>query len=308
MKYILIIGDGMADNPLKALDGRTPLEAAHIPAIDRLASDGALGSVRTVPEGFPPGSDTALMSIFGSAPRLYYAGRAPLEAAAQGIELKTGDAAMRCNNVTLSEAGRFGDRRILSHSGGGIEGEAAQELIIRLFAHPDFRPLAEAARLELYPTKSYRHIAVLRQTDIRGLKLSAPHDHSGELVSENLPSGAPVAAALTALMERACALLENQTANGIWFWAQGTAARLQNFTGAYSKTGTVISAVPLCKGIAKLSGLDAAEVEGATGELNTNYEGKVAAAVGALETHDFVAVHLEGPDECSHAGDLRGKL
>lgn len=320
MKYILVIGDGMADNPLKVLGGETPLQAANIPAIDRLAAEGTLGSVLTVPEGFPPGSDTAIMSIFGSAPQTYYAGRAPLEAAAQGVELGEGDAAMRCNNVALSEGAHFGDRRILSHSGGGIEGEDGRELVTWLFAHPDFRPLAEEARMEIYPTDSYRHIAVLRGADIRGLTLSPPHNHIGETVSANLPSGSPAAAPLCALLERACALLEDHPlnreraalsklpANGIWFWAGGTAARLQDFTKTYGKTGAVVSAVPLCHGIAKLSGLDVLLVPGATGELHTNYEGKVAAALGALDTRDFVAVHLEGPDECSHAGDLPGKL
>jgi 2,3-bisphosphoglycerate-independent phosphoglycerate mutase len=320
MKYILIIGDGMADNPLKALGGKTPLEAAEKPEIDEFSKKGELGSVRNVPEGFPPGSDTAIMTIFGCAPQLYYSGRAPIEAAAQGIALSAGDAAMRCNNVTLSEGGGFGSRRILSHCGGGIEGEQANELVRWLFEHEDFQPLLKRARMELFPTISYRHIAVMRGMDINGLTLSPPHDHLGEPVADNLPSGCACAPLLGELLEKAAGLLEthpiNRTrvkegklpANGIWFWAEGTAARLQNFYSAYGKTGAVISAVPLCHGIARLVGLDVIKVPGATGEVDTNYEGKVEAALEQLKDKDFVCVHLEGPDECTHCGDLPGKI
>lgn len=320
MKYILIIGDGMADNPLMALGGKTPLEVASIPTMDALASKGELGSVRNVPEGYPPGSDTAIMSIFGCAPQKYYTGRAPLEAAAQGIALSAGDAAMRCNNVTLSDGESFSERKILSHCGGGIEGAQGKALVEWLFAQPEFLELAETAAMEIFPTESYRHICVQRGVDINGLSLSAPHDHLEESVADNMPSGCEDAIMLGALMEKACELLEGHPtniqrrakgklpANAVWFWAQGTAAGLQSFPETYGKTGAVISAVPLCHGIARLAGLDTVEVDGATGELDTNYEGKVEATLESLKEHDFVVVHVEAPDECSHLGDLRGKL
>ena len=320
MKYLLIIGDGMADNPLQALDGQTPLERAEKPVIDDLAARGVLGSVRTVPADYPPGSDTAIMSIFGCAPAKYYAGRAPLEAAAQGVALNAGDAAFRCNNICLSDEPVFEDKHIVSHSAGGVEGETSQALVRWLFDQPEFRALAEQAGMELHPTLSYRHIAVQRATDIKGLHLAPPHDHLGELAGDNLPAGCADAAVLTALMKKANELLDahpiNQArraegklpANAIWFWAEGTAAKLPNFYGQYGKTGAVISAVPLCHGIAKLVGLDVVLVPGATGELDTNFAGKVQAALEAVETHDFVAVHLEAPDECTHNGDLPGKI
>lgn len=322
MKYILVIGDGMADNPVHELDGRTPLEASNKPFIDKLAEHGVLGSVLTVPEGFPPGSDTAIMSIFGCDPHFCYSGRAPLEVAAQGISLSLGDAAYRCNNVTLTddEAVLFEDKNILSHSAGGLCEKQGVELVEYLFAHPEFKAISDEAGMCIYPTESYRHIAVQQQVDIKGLELAPPHDHIGEKVSDNLPKGCDNAAVLTRLMKKANELLQNHPfnvqcrkegklpGNAIWFWAEGTAAKLPNFKEQYGKVGAVVSAVPLCHGIARLTGLDVIMVEGVTGEVDTNYEGKVEASLEALKTRDFVAVHLEGPDECTHCGDLKGKI
>jgi len=322
MKYILVIGDGMADNPVPELNGRTPLEVSKKPNIDNLAAHGVLGSVLTVPEGFPPGSDTAIMSIFGCDPHNCYSGRAPLEVAAQGISLSLGDAAYRCNNVTLTDtpAVPFEEKKIVSHSAGGLCEKQGVELVEYLFSHPEFKALADKVQMRVYPTESYRHIAVQQQVDIKGLELAPPHDHIGARVSDNMPKGCANAAVLTALMKKANELLQDHPfnvarrsegkfpGNAIWFWAEGTAAKLPNFAEQYGKTGAVISAVPLCHGIARLTGLDVVIVEGATGEVDTNYEGKVAAALEALESHDFVAVHLEGPDECTHCGDLKGKI
>ena len=320
MKYILIIGDGMADNPIPALAGRTPLEQAETPVMDALASAGELGSVRTVPETLPPGSDTAILSILGCDTERVYSGRAPLEAAAQGIALSPGSAAFRCNNVSLSEGESFGERRILSHSGGNIEGEQSKELMEYLFSHPDFAPLAERAGMSIAPAESYRHLVFMQNTDIKGIRLAPPHDHLGEDVEANLPSGCDAAATLRELMEAATPILEahpinierrqtgDMPANAIWFWAEGTAVELPSFAGQFGKTGAVISAVPLCHGIARLRDMDVIEVPGATGEIDTNYEGKVTAALDALKTHDFVFVHLEAPDECTHCHDLAGKL
>ena len=318
MKYVLIIGDGMADFPLDALGGKTPLEAAAKPVIDGLSKNGLLGRARTVPEGFPPGSDTAIMSIFGCSPQKYYSGRAPLEAAAQGISLNAGDAAMRCNNISISGAS-FRDSTIISHSAGTLPEGVGRELVEWLFSHPEFTPLAEKAGMSINPTDSYRHIAVMEGFDLTGVELSPPHDHLGEKVSDHLPA-AKSGELLISLMEAAHELLKTHPfnidreksglppANAVWFWAEGTAAALPSFTGQYKKSGAVISAVPLCHGIAILTGLDVLYVEGATGELDTNYTGKVNAAISALKTHDFVALHLEAPDECTHCGDLPGKI
>lgn len=322
MKYILVIGDGMADNPVPELNNLTPLETAKKPYIDMLASQGVLGSVLTVPEGFPPGSDTAIMSIFGCDPHYCYSGRAPLEVAAQGISLSLGDAAYRCNNITLTDdiSVPFEEKKIVSHSGGGLCEKQGVELVEYLFAHPEFKALADEVGMSVFPTESYRHIAVQKQVDIKGLELAPPHDHIGETVSANLPKGCENAAVLIKLMKKANELLQDHPfnvarrsegkfpGNAIWFWAEGTAAKLPSFAEQYGKTGAVVSAVPLCHGIAKLIGLDVIMVNGATGEVDTNYEGKVDAALDALKTRDFVAVHLEGPDECTHCGDLKGKL
>lgn len=319
MKYLLVIGDGMADNPVAALGGRTPLEIANKPFMDSLAQKGVLGRVRNCPEGFPPGSDVAIMSIFGCDPNQCYTGRAPLEAAAQGVRLQVGDAAFRCNMVTLSEGASFRDRTILSHSGSGLTGEESLELIGWLFAHPDFVPLAEKVRVSIHPTPSYRHIAVRRQANVHGGVFPPPHDHLGEKVGDNLPRGCADALELAELMERACAIMESAPVNqrraeqgkapcnGIWFWAEGTAAALPDFVSRYGRGG-VVSAVPLCHGIARLVGLDAVEVPTANGEWDTDYEAKVSAALAVLREREFVALHLEGPDEATHNGQLKEKV
>ncbi|MDR2358085.1 MAG: 2,3-bisphosphoglycerate-independent phosphoglycerate mutase [Oscillospiraceae bacterium] len=321
MKYILIIGDGMADNPVPELGGLTPLQHADTPELDALASAGAVGSVRTCPDGLPPGSDTAIMSIFGCDPRKYYTGRAPLEAAATGVALRPGDVAYRCNMVTYEDSGLpFAERRILSHSAGSIDGETSAALARALFEDPGFKVRADAAGMMVYPALSFRHIAVQSGADVKGISLRPPHDHLGEIIAGILPSGCENAGALRELMELAFGVLDNHElnvkrraegkmpANGVWFWAEGTAARLPNFTEAYGKTGGVVSAVPLCHGIAALIGLERVSVEGATGELDTNYEGKAEAALKLLREHDFAAIHVEAPDECTHNGDLDGKL
>lgn len=321
MKYVLVIGDGMADNPVAELGGKTPLQYAQTPAMDALASRGVTGSVRTIPEGLPPGSDTAILSIFGCDPRAYYTGRAPLEAAAGGVKLLPGDVAYRCNMVTFEDTGApFEAKKILSHSAGGIDGESSAALVAELFDHPRFRKLAQSAGMKVYPAKSFRHIAVQRGADVDGIVLAPPHDHLGETIGPLLPAGCGNAAVLKDLMIEAHGILKDHPinekrraegklpANGIWFWAEGTAVALPQFAQSYGKTGGVISAVPLCHGIALLTGLDAVTVEGATGELDTNYEGKVDAVTDLLKTHDFAAVHIEAPDECTHNGDLKGKL
>lgn len=322
MKYVLIIGDGMADNPVPELNNLTPLQAVKKDAIDQLARKGVVGSVVNCPEGLPPGSDTAILSIFGNDPWKCYTGRAPLEAAATGIQLKPGDVGYRCNMVALEEGDQpFAEKKILSHSGGSIDGEDSITLVKYLFDHPDFQRLAQEAGMTIYPAPSFRHIAVQSKVDITGIKLIPPHDHLGEVIGTLLPSGCENAAVLSKLMEVSYQVLDahpiNQArraagklpANGVWFWAEGTGVALDSFVEKYHKTGSVISAVPLCQGIARLGGLKVTEVEGATGELDTNYEGKVQAALKDLaDGCDFTAVHVEAPDECTHNGDTEGKL
>ena len=323
LKYLLVIGDGMADNPVPELGGLTPLEYADISYIDAMAAKGEVGSVTNCPEGLPPGSDTAILSIFGNDPRKCYTGRSPLEAAASGIALNPGDVSYRCNMVALEDGDKpYAQKKILSHSGGSVEGEESLALIGYLLEQPEFQAAARAAGMVIHPFPSFRHIAVQTGADITGIKLTPPHDHLGEVIGPLLPTGCPNAKVLGELMEISHRLLDqhpvNQArraagklpANGVWFWAEGTGVALESFWDKYHKKGIVISAVPLCHGIARLSGLDIELVEGATGELDTNYENKVAAVLRALEgdVYDFAALHIEASDECTHNGDLKGKL
>ena len=338
MKYILIIGDGMADEPVTELGGRTPLQHANTPAMDALASAGVIGSVLTIPEGMQAGSDTAILSIFGCDPRECFSGRAPLEAAASGISLEPGDVAYRCNMVSFEDGDmRFEDKKILSHSAGAIDGAESDALVTELFKTSPFAEAAKEAGISVYPGSSFMHIAVQKSVNSgseintqhsalageahnTGLDLTPPHDHIGEALGQHLPRGCENAAVLGRLMRLAHGVLDAHPynakrraagelpANGVWFWAEGTAVELPGFVDKYGKTGAVISAVPLCQGIGALIGLKRMLVEGATGELHTNYEGKVEAALEALKSHDFAAIHIEAPDECTHNGDLKGKL
>jgi len=364
MKYILIIGDGMADVPVPELDGKTPLQYARTPTMDRLASAGVVGNAITVPQGMPAGSDTAILSIFGCDPKVHYGGRAPLEAAAVGISLSPGEVAYRCNMVTIESAlavdstakrscgsdkltadnavppadrmMSYEKKKLLSHSAGAIEGHVSDALIRELFENPGVKDITEKAGIRIFPGSSFRHIAVQSakgSKDYSGGKhtgegkagnhyivLTPPHDHLGETIGQHLPRGGDNAETLTNLMCIAHEVLDKHPiniercskgllpANGIWFWANGTAIALPGFTERYGKTGSVISAVPLCQGIGVLMGLEKISVDGATGELNTNYEGKADAAFESLKRHDFTTVHIEAPDECTHNGDTKGKV
>ena len=322
MKYILVIGDGMADNPVPELGNKTPLQTANIPHTDYLTARGEIGSVKTCPDSLPPGSDTGILSILGADPLIFYTGRSPLEAAATGIELKEGSASYRCNIVTFEDAKvKFEEKKILSHSGGAVDGESADKLLEDLFSDPEFKAEAEKAGLTVYPASSFRNIAVQENADIKGIVLNPPHNFLGSVIGPLLPNGCANADVLKALMEKAHETLNHHPinearraagklpANGIWFWAEGRGVKLDSFYDKYKKTGVVVSAVPLCHGIARLMGLEVTLVEGATGELDTNYEGKVQAALDALlGEHDFAMVHIEAPDECTHNGDLPGKI
>ncbi|MGD9559237.1 MAG: 2,3-bisphosphoglycerate-independent phosphoglycerate mutase [Oscillospiraceae bacterium] len=322
MKTVIVIGDGMADNPVEALGGKTPLEAADIPVMDALAGAGEVGHAQTVPRGVPPGSDTAILSIFGYDPRQYFSGRAPLEAAGAGVPLKAGDVAYRCNMVALEDGEMpFEEKKILSHSGGSVEGEVALALMDALLGDARFAACAEKHGVRFYPSDSFRHIAVQGGAEVKGLATVGPHDHLGQAQGGLLPTGCAAAAGLCELMALAHEILQEHPlnaerrragklpANGLWFWAQGVALGLPSFEKEHGVRGFVVSAVPLVQGIGALAGMDVVCVPGATGELDTNYEGKANAVVkGLADGYDFALLHVEAPDECTHNGDTPGKL
>ena len=316
MKYLLIIGDGMADNPVPELGNKTPLQKADIPTIDRLAAKGVVGHVINCPKPLPAGSETAILSIFGCDPLRYFTGRSPMEAAASGIRLAPGDVAYRCNIVALEDSDKpYEEKKILSHSAGSIGGEDAMQVVEILESDPIFRKEEEEAEIEIHRFPAFRQIAVQHGGDVKGIRLIPPHDHLGEPIGPILPSGNSNANTLLRLQRLAHKILDRHPfneerrrngklpANGIWFWAEGTAVELPSFEKQYGHTGGVISAVPLCHGIGVLRGLQMIEVEGATGEIDTNFEGKLQAALDLLHTDaDFCCLHLEAPDECTHNG------
>lgn len=311
----------MADDPVPELGNQTPLQTAPTPAIDRMAAKGLVGSVVNCPPPLPAGSETAILSIFGCDPRRYFTGRSPMEAAAAGIDMRPGDAAFRCNLVSFEDGDLpMEEKRILSHSAGSIDGKSALETVDALLGDPRFaRALAEA-RMEIHRFPAFRQIAVQHESDITGIRFTPPHDHLGERIGPYFPVGNDRAEVFAGLMRLAHEILDHHPvtearraagklpANGIWFWAEGTAVALPSFREQYGMDGAVVSAVPLCHGIGVLRGLEMVEVEGATGELDTNFPGKLEAVWEKLKQYDFVCLHLEAPDECTHNGDLPGKL
>lgn len=311
MKYIILVGDGMGDWPISELGGKTPLEAAQTPVMDYLAAHGCLRRLRTVPHGFAPGSDVANLSLLGYRPAECYSGRAPLEAASLGVELPPDAVAFRCNLVTLE---RQGDERVrmVDYSAGHIDTATASRLIQML----DLELGNDHCRF--YPGVSYRHLLVWRR-DCGGLATEPPHDHSGREVGELwrrylavpglgevVGKAARLLAAAPENAERAAA--GHNPANAIWLWGEGKPPAMRTLREQYGVGGALISAVDLLKGIGVYAGMEIINVEGATGYLDTNYAGKVAAALEALDRHDLVFVHIEAPDEVSHQGDLANKL
>ncbi len=304
MKYLVLVGDGMADLP--CIEGRTPLEVADTPNLDMMAARGSSGTARTVPPGFPAGSDIANLSILGYRPERYYTGRGPLEAAGNGVKTGDGDVIFRCNLITQQ------DGVIKDYSGGHLttaEGRLLVEALNQELATGEVR---------FYPGVGYRHILVLKERCERVL-CTPPHDALGRSVREVLPQGGD-AGFLVDLIERSAQVLEGHEvnlarvadgclpANLIWPWGQGRPPSMPSFYSLHCITGAVISAVDLLRGVARYAKMGFVEVEGATGYLDTNYEGKAMAALEALETWDLVYLHLEAPDEASHQGDLEGKL
>ena len=311
MKYVLILGDGMADEPLEELGGRTPLAYANTPAMDELASMSEIGVVKTVPEGMNPGSDTANLSVLGYDPKVYYSGRSPLEALNIGVDMKDGDVAIRANIVTLSEEEEnYEDKRILDHSSDEISTEDAAVLL-------------EAVKKELqneifqfYVGTSYRHCLIWAKGDV--VPLTPPHDIRGKEIKEYLPKEQQ----LLDMQKKSYEILARHPlneerrkkglnpANSLWFWGAGTKPALSPFEEKFHKKGAMISAVDLLKGIAVGTDMYNITVEGANGGLHTNYEGKAQAAVDALlkEGYDFAYIHVEAPDEMGHQGSVEKKI
>ena len=310
MKYIVVLGDGMADEPIAELGNRTPLAAAMTPAMDTLAAKSEIGLVHTIPEGMNPGSDTANLSVMGYDPNVYYTGRSPLEALSIGVPMKDSDVALRCNLITLSEGEPYEKKTIMDHSADEISTEDANILL-------------EAVRRELenevyqfYAGTSYRHCLIWDCGTV--VELTPPHDVLGQMTGDFLPKNA----ALLEMQKKSYDILVNHPinqarkarglnpANSCWFWGAGTKPLLSSFEDKNHKKGVMISAVDLLKGIAVGAGIDNIAVPGANGGLHTNYEGKAQAAVDALlkEGYDFAYVHVEAPDEMGHQGSLEKKI
>ncbi|NOR49443.1 MAG: cofactor-independent phosphoglycerate mutase [Desulfuromonadales bacterium] len=310
MKYIILLGDGMSDEPIAELDGKTPLQAAYTPHMDKLAQQGITGLAATVPREFHPGSDVANLSVFGYDPATCYTGRSPLEAASMGVELGPDDVAFRLNLVTLGLAG--GDVLMQDFSAGHITTEEARELIECL------QDELGDEEFQFYPGVSYRHLMVWRggQDDLNVLP---PHDLTGKSILDHVPRSEKsmplmqIVNAAQLLFKRHPVNLKREKegkppANSIWLWGQGRRPQMPTLQEKFNLSGAVISAVDLIKGIGIYAGLDVINVQGATGYLDTNYRGKAEAALEALETRDFVYLHVEAPDEAAHGGSLSDKI
>jgi 2,3-bisphosphoglycerate-independent phosphoglycerate mutase len=314
MKYVIIVGDGMADYPVERLEGKTPLMVARTPHMDWMANRGEIGLVRTIPEGFNPGSEIANLSIFGYDPVRYYTGRGPLEAASMRVNLSANDIAFRCNLVTLEFRGN--EIVMEDFSAGHITDEEASKIIA------DLDKKMGTNEVQFYAGVSYRHLMVLKNgaarfSGLEKLKLIPPHDIIGKEISPFLPQ---IEEPVLTLMKESQRLLKNHPvnrareskgllpANSIWLWGQGHSPRMVTLKQRFGMDGYVISAVHLIKGIGMLAGLEALEVPGVTGYIDTNYDGKAQYALKGLREKNFVYVHVEAPDEAGHMGDLQLKI
>jgi 2,3-bisphosphoglycerate-independent phosphoglycerate mutase len=319
MKYIILLGDGMADRPIAELGGKTCLQAAKTPNLDQLASLGQVGMVHTVPDGFPPGSDVANLTVLGYDPRKYYSGRSPLEAASIGVELGPDDVAFRCNLVSLKVSGgkasvtRTRRRAIMEDfSAGHISTEEARQLIEEIDAK------LGSNRIRFYPGVSYRHLMVWKGGKDK-IECTPPHDIQDKDVTDYLPRGEGDET-IVELMEASYDILTahpvnkgrgesgKRQANSIWLWGQGRRPSMPTFKEKYGLEGAIISAVDLAKGIGIYAGFEVIAVPGATGWIDTNYVGKAEHALWALKTKDIVYLHVEAPDEAGHTGDLKNKI
>ena len=310
MKYIVVLSDGMADEPIPALGGRTPLDAAVTPVLDGLAGKGTLGTVQNVPAGMAPGSDVANLSVLGYDPAANYSGRSPLEALSVGVQMEDDDVIFRSNIVTLTEPEPYAQKTILDHSSGEIstaDADILMDAIREEFNSDTFR---------FYTGTSYRHILVWKHGRVSALE--PPHDHLGKVIGDYLPQEK----VLRDMMERSFDILNNHPlnlaraaagkhkANSLWFWGAGTKPKVQNFKEKTGLTGAMISAVDLLKGIAVGAGMKVYNVPGATGSIDTNWEGKAQAAIDALlkDGCDYAYIHVEAPDEMGHQGRVEDKV
>jgi 2,3-bisphosphoglycerate-independent phosphoglycerate mutase len=318
VKYIVIVGDGMADRPIQALGGKTPLQVAHKPTIDALAQKSRMGMIQTIPPNLPPGSDVGALSILGYNPNQFLTGRAPLEAAAHGLDLKPGEVAFRCNLVSLSsDKAEFSPKThnaplMEDYSAGNIDTHEARELI-----HCLQKNLGDE-EIQFYPGVGYRHLMVWKAGSLH-LSCTPPHDIPHQPIGNHLPSG-PAAEKLWSLMTQAAVLLAEhpinverrrkgqKPANSIWFWGQGTCPKMPSFREKHNLSGCLVSAVDLARGIGRLLGLEVLSVPGLTGYLDTNYMGKVQHSMSALREVDFAYIHIEAPDEASHKGKVEDKV
>ncbi len=311
MKYILVLCDGMADEPIETLAGMTPMEYARTPNMDRLAAESEIGMARMIPDGMKPGSDTANLAVLGYDPRQYYTGRSPLEALSIGVPMENTDIAVRCNLVTVSEEDvPYEERRILDHSSGEISTEDAAVLMnaVKDELEDDF--------YRFYVGTSYRHCTIWKGGSV--VELTPPHDVLEQVIGQYLPEDEK----LREMMKKSYDILNRHPlneerakrglhkANSLWFWGAGTRPMLDSFEGKFGKKGVMISAVDLLKGIAVGAGMTNIEVEGADGTLDTNYRGKAEAAVKAVleDGYDFAYIHIEAPDEMGHQGSVERKV
>ena len=310
MKYIVVLGDGMADEPIDQLGGKTPLAYAKTPVMDALAKVSEIGMLHTIPQGMSPGSDTANLSVMGYDPKEYYTGRSPLEALSIGVPMQATDVALRCNLVTLSEEEPYEEKTIIDHSSGEISTEDSAVLLNAV------REALEDERYKFYVGTSYRHCLIWNQGNV--VALTPPHDVLGQVIGKHLPEDR----VLPEMQKKSYEILVNHPinierkkqgknpANSCWFWGAGTKPALSSFEEKFHKKGVMISAVDLLKGIAVGAEMDNITVEGANGGLHTNYEGKAQAAADALlkDGYDFVYIHVEAPDEMGHQGSVEKKV
>lgn len=313
MKYIVVLYDGMADEPVPALNGKTPMEVANKPIFDSLAKQGEVGTVRTVAPGLKPGSDVANLSVMGYDPAIYYTGRSPLEALSIGVDMKDTDISLRCNLVTLSDEEKYEDKTMVDYSAGDISTAEAREIIKTVNEELGKPPFS------FYSGVSYRHCLIWNDGTTDLGSMTPPHDISGRVIGEYL-SESENAKPLIDMMKKSYEILKDhpvnkariakgkRPANSIWLWGEGKKPILQKFSDLYGKKGAVISAVDLLKGIGKGADMTVPEVEGATGYIDTNFEGKANKAVELLKDHDFIYLHFEAPDECGHRNEPENKV
>ncbi len=313
MKYLVVLYDGMADYPVPALNGKTPMELAHKPLLDNLARFGKVGTVKTVADGLKPGSDIANMSVLGYNPKECYTGRSPLEAVSIGVDMKDTDIIFRTNLVTLSDEENYEDKTMVDYSAGDISTAEAAEIIKSVQEHFGNEKFA------FYSGVAYRHCLVWNNGTLDLGKMTPPHDISGKVIGEHLSDSENAKELIAMMKESYDFLMEHpvnkermakgeRPANSIWLWGEGTKPSLPDFKEKYGVDGSIISAVDLLKGIAKCAGMASPDVEGATGYIDTNFEGKAECAIEELKTKDFVYIHIEAPDECGHRNEPENKV